>query len=30
MPNDLPLKDVKICDFMWVMAGPAAKRIRAG
>jgi len=29
MPNDLPLKDVKICDFMWVMAGPAATRILA-
>jgi benzylsuccinate CoA-transferase BbsF subunit len=29
MPNDLPLKDVKICDFMWVMAGPATTRILA-
>jgi crotonobetainyl-CoA:carnitine CoA-transferase CaiB-like acyl-CoA transferase len=29
MPNDLPLKDVKICDFMWVMAGPASTRILA-
>ena len=29
MPTDLPLKDVKICDFMWVMAGPASTRILA-
>jgi crotonobetainyl-CoA:carnitine CoA-transferase CaiB-like acyl-CoA transferase len=29
MPNNLPLKDVKICDFMWVMAGPASTRILA-
>jgi crotonobetainyl-CoA:carnitine CoA-transferase CaiB-like acyl-CoA transferase len=29
MRNDLPLKDVKICDFMWVMAGPASTRILA-
>ena len=29
MPNDPPLKDVKICDFMWVMAGPASTRILA-
>jgi crotonobetainyl-CoA:carnitine CoA-transferase CaiB-like acyl-CoA transferase len=29
MPNDLPLKGVKICDFMWVMAGPASTRILA-
>jgi benzylsuccinate CoA-transferase BbsF subunit len=29
MPNDLPLTDVKICDFMWVMAGPASTRILA-
>ncbi len=29
MPNELPLKDVKICDFMWVMAGPASTRILA-
>jgi crotonobetainyl-CoA:carnitine CoA-transferase CaiB-like acyl-CoA transferase len=29
LPNDLPLKDVKICDFMWVMAGPASTRILA-
>ncbi len=29
MAHDLPLKDVKICDFMWVMAGPAATRILA-
>jgi crotonobetainyl-CoA:carnitine CoA-transferase CaiB-like acyl-CoA transferase len=29
MPNDLPLKDVKICDFMWVMAGPASTRMLA-
>jgi crotonobetainyl-CoA:carnitine CoA-transferase CaiB-like acyl-CoA transferase len=25
----LPLRDVKICDLMWVMAGPAATRILA-
>ena len=29
MRGDLPLKDVKICDFMWVMAGPAPTRILA-
>jgi crotonobetainyl-CoA:carnitine CoA-transferase CaiB-like acyl-CoA transferase len=29
MANDLPLKDVKICDFMWVMAGPASTRMLA-
>ncbi len=29
MPNGLPLNDVKICDFMWVMAGPASTRILA-
>jgi crotonobetainyl-CoA:carnitine CoA-transferase CaiB-like acyl-CoA transferase len=29
MPNSLPLEDVKICDFMWVMAGPASTRILA-
>ncbi|MGC1190980.1 MAG: CoA transferase [Candidatus Binatus sp.] len=29
MANDLPLNDVKICDFMWVMAGPASTRILA-
>ena len=29
MPNRLPLDDVKICDFMWVMAGPASTRILA-
>jgi crotonobetainyl-CoA:carnitine CoA-transferase CaiB-like acyl-CoA transferase len=29
MPNELPLKDVRICDFMWVMAGPASTRILA-
>ena len=29
MPNELPLQDVKICDFMWVMAGPASTRILA-
>ncbi len=29
MTNELPLKDVKICDFMWVMAGPASTRILA-
>lgn len=26
---NLPLEDVKICDFMWVMAGPASTRILA-
>ena len=29
MANNLPLEDVKICDFMWVMAGPASTRILA-
>ena len=29
MANGLPLNDVKICDFMWVMAGPASTRILA-
>src|SRR5713101_665781 len=29
MPNNLPLQNVKICDFMWVMAGPASTRILA-
>lgn len=29
MPNNLPLDDVKICDFMWVMAGPASTRVLA-
>ena len=29
MANDLTLKDVKICDFMWVMAGPASTRMLA-
>ena len=29
MPNELPLQDVRICDFMWVMAGPASTRILA-
>ena len=29
MRDDLPLKDVKICDFTWVMAGPASTRILA-
>ena len=28
-PNGLPLADVKILDFMWVMAGPAATRVLA-
>jgi benzylsuccinate CoA-transferase BbsF subunit len=27
--SQLPLAGVKICDFMWVMAGPAATRILA-
>jgi crotonobetainyl-CoA:carnitine CoA-transferase CaiB-like acyl-CoA transferase len=29
MVHELPLADVKILDFMWVMAGPAATRILA-
>jgi crotonobetainyl-CoA:carnitine CoA-transferase CaiB-like acyl-CoA transferase len=29
MAHELPLKDVKICDFMWVMAGPASTRMLA-
>jgi crotonobetainyl-CoA:carnitine CoA-transferase CaiB-like acyl-CoA transferase len=29
MTNDLPLADVKILDFMWVIAGPAATRVLA-
>jgi benzylsuccinate CoA-transferase BbsF subunit len=29
MATKLPLDDVKICDFMWVMAGPASTRILA-
>ena len=29
MANKLPLENVKICDFMWVMAGPASTRILA-
>jgi benzylsuccinate CoA-transferase BbsF subunit len=29
MTNDLPLADVKILDFTWVMAGPAATRVLA-
>lgn len=29
MTNDLPLTDVKILDFTWVMAGPAATRVLA-
>lgn len=29
MAGELPLADVKILDFMWVMAGPAATRILA-
>ncbi|MGH7916746.1 MAG: CaiB/BaiF CoA transferase family protein [Candidatus Binataceae bacterium] len=27
--RSLPLRDVKICDLMWVMAGPASTRILA-
>jgi benzylsuccinate CoA-transferase BbsF subunit len=29
MANNLPLADVKIVDFMWVMAGPGATRVLA-
>src|ERR1700723_2067486 len=29
MPNELPQKAVKICVFVWVMAGPASTRILA-
>ena len=29
MTNNLPLADVKILDFTWVMAGPAATRVLA-
>ena len=29
MAHDLPLVDVKILDFTWVMAGPAATRVLA-
>ena len=29
MTHDLPLADVKILDFTWVMAGPAATRVLA-
>ena len=29
MATHLPLENVKICDFMWVMAGPASTRILA-
>ncbi len=29
MADELPLKDLKILDFMWVMAGPAGTRILA-
>ncbi|MBI3797431.1 MAG: CoA transferase [Deltaproteobacteria bacterium] len=29
MANHLPLADVKILDFMWAMAGPAATRMLA-
>lgn len=29
MPHDLPLADVNILDFTWVMAGPAATRVLA-
>jgi crotonobetainyl-CoA:carnitine CoA-transferase CaiB-like acyl-CoA transferase len=29
MPQELPLRDIKVCDFMWVMAGPASTRMLA-
>ena len=29
MAHDMPLADVKILDFTWVMAGPAATRVLA-
>lgn len=29
MAQDLPLRDVKVCDLMWVMAGPASTRVLA-
>lgn len=29
MATELPLRDLKICDLMWVMAGPASTRILA-
>ena len=29
MANSLPLADVRILDFMWVMAGPASTRMLA-
>jgi crotonobetainyl-CoA:carnitine CoA-transferase CaiB-like acyl-CoA transferase len=29
MANDRPLADVKILDFMWAIAGPAATRVLA-
>ena len=29
MPDTLPLQDVKVLDFMWVLAGPGITRLLA-